>query len=69
MKVRVIALKANEPWVDPDEFSGEVVSESQPLVLGSDAARTAIQNALAEVESGKADQVEITRVVEAPTVE
>lgn len=64
MKVRVVTLKADDDDAlrDPGDFSGEVISESQVLVLGSDLARTAVQNALAELESGKADQIEITRV-------
>ncbi len=67
MKVRVITYKADdiESLQDPGDFCGTTVSKSKALVLGSDLARTAIQNALAELESGKADQVEITRVAEA----
>ena len=67
MKIRVMTLKADDDDAlrDSGDFSGEMVSESQVLVLGSDVARTAVQNALAELESGKADQIEITRVVEA----
>ena len=64
MKVRVVTLKADNEDFGQDCFSGEVVSESQPLELGSDLARTAVQNALVELESGKVDQVEIQRVVE-----
>ncbi|MEM2107969.1 MAG: hypothetical protein QXL10_01615 [Candidatus Bathyarchaeia archaeon] len=67
MKVRVITYKADavESLREPGDFCGTMVSKSQVLLLGSDVARTAIQNALAELESGRVDQVEITRVVEA----
>ena len=69
MKVRVVTYKAaNERYLRDGglgDFRGEHVTFNPLLELGSDAARTAIQNALAEVESGKADQIVITRVVEA----
>ena len=69
MKVRVVTLKADEDGICEDGFSGEEVSTSPVLDLGSDLARTAIQNALVELEQGKADQVEVTRVPEAKRVE
>ena len=75
VRVRIVTIKADSEQylcdgaIQIGDFSGENVSESPVLELGSDAARTAIQNALAELESGKADQVEITRVLEASKVE
>lgn len=68
MKVRVATYKATDEMYLRDgnlgDFSGEPVSTSKVLELGGDVARTTIQNALAELESGKADQIEITRFID-----
>ena len=70
MKVRVATYKAtDEAYLraggsEDFDFTGDPVTMSPILELGGDKARTAIQNALAELESGQADQIEITRVAE-----
>jgi hypothetical protein len=46
------------------DFSGEEVSVSPILELESSSTWKALQDAIKELESGKADQVEITRVPE-----
>lgn len=69
MKVKVTTYKAeNEHYLRDQglgDFVGEHVTATPVLEFGSDEAKRAIQNALAELESGRADQVEITRVLEA----
>jgi t-SNARE complex subunit (syntaxin) len=67
LKIRIVTYKAtdDEALRDIGDFSGTEVTVSSVVAVGSDVARTLIQTALAELESGKADQIEITRVLEA----
>jgi len=67
LKVRVVTYKADddEALREPGEFSGVPVTESQVLEYASEVTRSAIKNAFAELESEKADKVEVTRVVSA----